>query len=366
MNWLLSRARGRREQRAEERVGVPRFGWLALEASPTRADLGFSLLVGILLAASPITGGTRIIPSIVLGAVGAAGVLLMRMRKPRSSETEWRRFTIARPSLTDAVLFAVAALVFAPTLAWLYQRYTDAIWQNGHGLFVPLFMALLARHTLRRDASPLEESSAWGFALLVPGLALTVLDVGIGSHYLDAVGLVLVLPGLSLLLLGARRTRAIALPLVLGVFLIPLPTSLERFVWLSEASAALASHLLHAFHYPVIFTQTLARLDEARSVSITQNCSGASTLYAGMALATMAAATARSRARRWPPLLALYPALVIANGLRCFMVILLVWYGGMNALHTPLHGSSGIAVFAGVLLVLWLCSDRQGLREALS
>src|SRR5262249_38522473 len=157
----------------------------------------------------------------------------------------------------------------------------------------PLFMVLLARHTLRRDASPLEESSAWGLAFLLTGLALAVLEAGIGSHYLDAVGLVLVLPGLSLLLLGAPRTRAIALPPALGVFLVPLPPSLERFVWLSEASAAVASRLLHALHYPVIFNQTLVRLDSARVISITQNCSGASTLYAGIAFATMAAATAR-------------------------------------------------------------------------
>jgi hypothetical protein len=36
------------------------------------------------------------------------------------------------------------------------------VWRNGHGLFVPLFMGLLARSTLRRDPGTAEESSAWG------------------------------------------------------------------------------------------------------------------------------------------------------------------------------------------------------------
>src|SRR5262247_1034138 len=161
MTWLLSRVRPRREQLAGERADASRSGWLALAARPTRADLGFSVLVGILLAASPLTGATRMIPSLALGTVGAAAVLLTRMRRPRAPEAELRPFLLARPSLIDAALFALAALVFAPTMAWLYTRYTNAIWQNAHGLFVPLFMVLLARHALRSDTSPQEESSAW-------------------------------------------------------------------------------------------------------------------------------------------------------------------------------------------------------------
>lgn len=369
MTWLLSRVRARRVQLAEERAASAPFRWLAQQPRPTRADLRFSLLVGILLAASPMTGSARMLPSIVLGTIGAAVVLVARLRRPRVADAALERFTFARPSPLVVAMLALGALAFAPTLMWLYAKYTDAIWQKGHGLFVPLFMILLARHALRCDASAEEESCVRGFAFLLPGLALAVLDAGVGSHYLSAIGLVLVLPGVSLLLLGARRTRVIAVPLALGIFLVPLPTSLERFAWLSEGSAAIARSLLSPFDLPVIWNQTQAVIwkEQVRlPIWISQNCSGASTLYAGIAFATMVAFTARSRARRWLPLLIVYPAVVFVNGLRCVAVILLTWYLGGSVWNTPIHGLSGIAVFLAVLVLIWLCADREGLREALS
>ena len=47
--------------------------------------------------------------------------------------------------------------------------------------------------------------------------------MGIRSELMSAVGLVLILPGLSLLLLGARRTRLSALPLLIAAMMLPIP-----------------------------------------------------------------------------------------------------------------------------------------------
>ena len=48
-------------------------------------------------------------------------------------------------------------------------------------------------------------SSPWGFASLVPALALQVIDTGMHTELLSAIALVLALPGLSLLFLGVAR-----------------------------------------------------------------------------------------------------------------------------------------------------------------
>jgi exosortase len=333
---------------------------------PTRADLAFPTLVGVMLAVSPLTGRTRILPSLALGAAGTGVLLLARMRRgPRPADAPTGP-TLARPSLPVAGVLLLAALLFAPTLYWLYQAFTESVWRNGHGLFVPLFMVLLARSTLRRDPGTTEESSAWGFAWLVPAVSLAVIDAGVDSKYLSVLGLVLALPGLSLLWLGARRTRALALPLALGVFLFPLPTLLEDGVGLRYATAAVAKPILEVMRAPVTWHQTHVRLPES-GFSVSDNCSGFAALIASFAFAALLAATSRSRVRGALLLLAVYPAVALMNG---FRLVALVWlalrYGLQVLIVTPLHGLSGIVVFAVVLGGLWLCADRVAFRRAVS
>lgn len=333
---------------------------------PTRADLSFAALVGVLFALSPLTGRTRVLPSLVLGAAAAGVVLLGRIRRDRPTALGPTRATLARPSLAVAGLLILTAILFAPTLAWLFEAFTESVWRNGHGLFVPLFMVLLARSALRRDADAAEESSAWGFAWLVPALALVVADAGVGSLYLSVLGLVIALPGLSLLLLGARRTRALALPLALGVFLVPLPTLLEDTVGLRTLTAAIAKPILAAVDAPVVWHQTQARLPN-HGFSVSENCSGFAALTASFAFAALLAATARSRVRGALLLLSVYPAVAFLNGARAAVLILLSMRFGEHIMTTtPLHGLSGIAVFIVVLGGLWLCADRASFRQAIA
>ena len=71
-------------------------------------------------------------------------------------------------------------------------------------------------------------SSAWGFLILVPALALHVLDAGMHSQILSAVASILAIPGLSLLFLGIYRTRAIGFPLAFMFFYTPHSTGTDR------------------------------------------------------------------------------------------------------------------------------------------
>ena len=331
---------------------------------PSRTDLGFAALVGTLFALSPLTGSARLLPSLALGTFAGVATLVARMRRPRAAVVP-RPSVLAMPSLPVwSVLFLTAA-VFAPTLHWLYEQSTHNIWRNGHGVFVPFFVILLARHVLRRDPDAREESSAWGFAFLVPGLALAVVDTAVRSHYLGAFGFLLALPGLSLLLLGARRTRAIAFPLALTLLLIPLPPSFENTIGLTSATADTAGSILDALGLPVDRHESLLRLPNDL-IEIGQNCSGLSALHASFAFAILLAGTARSRARRLLLLAVAYPVVVLFNGLRAVVLVMLVLRYGPGVLHLPLHGLSGIATFAGALLTLWLLADRPAFREAIS
>jgi exosortase len=334
---------------------------------PTRVDLAFAALAGAMVALSPLSGRTRLHVSLAFGAIAAGAVLVARMRRGPPPADAPTGPTFARPSLPVAGVLGISAILFAPTVAWLFEAFTESVWRNGHGLFVPLFMILLARHVLRRDTQRGEESSAWGFAWLVPALVLVVADEGIGSLYLSAIGLVLALPGLSLLVLGARRTRALAVPLALGVFLVPLPNLLEDMVGLSLATVEIAKPILQWLGAPVVWHQTFARMPNG-GISVSENCSGFAALTASFAFAALLGATARSRVRGALLVLAVYPAVALANGLRAAaLIVLSLRLGAETVMVTsPLHGLSGIGVFVLVFGGLWLCADRAAFRRAIS
>ena len=110
----------------------------------------------------------------------------------------------------------LAILVFAPTIYWLWQRWTMSVWHNVHGMFIPFVVACFIGGVLRSDQIVDAEQSAWGFLFLIPGLGMIVLDSAIRTQLLSAFGMVVCLPGLSLLLLGRRRTQALAFAWVLS------------------------------------------------------------------------------------------------------------------------------------------------------
>jgi exosortase len=261
---------------------------------------------------------------------------------------------------------ALVAIAFAPTIGWLFEEYTHTQWRNVHGIFVPLFVFLLARSALRRDPEPSRpEASAWGFVPLIAGLGLAVLDAGVRSRYLAAVGLVLCIPGLSLLFLGARRTRLLAAPLALCAFALPVPEGLADPFRINAVTSWLAGEIVDASGLAVIRHHT-AFLTRNGSVNVSQNCSGLAALYAAFALSFVLAYSARSWRRRiWIPLL-VFPLTGLANAVRIAGIVVLTDRVGTHFLRTSLHGLSGLLMLWFVIGCLWLCSDHRGLRESLS
>ena len=129
-----------------------------------------------------------------------------------------------------AVWILLAILVFAPTIYWLWQRWTMSVWHNMHGMFIPFVVAYFIREVLRSDQIVDAEQSAWGFLFLIPGLGMIVLDSAIRTQLLSAFGMVVCLPGLSLLLLGSRRTQGAGLCLGIGLFHAAHPRRIHRKV----------------------------------------------------------------------------------------------------------------------------------------
>ncbi len=255
-----------------------------------------------------------------------------------------------------AVWILLAILVFAPTIYWLWQRWTMSVWHNIHGMFIPLVVAYFIREELRSDQVVDAEQSAWGFLFLITGLGMIVLDSAIRTQLLSAFGMVVCLPGLSLLLLGSRRTRALAFVWVLAFFMLPIPAAfIERLELLMRRITAVgAEPLIALLGVPVAREGTTLFLPVG-SLSITEACSGFSPLYASITLALVLAYLNPSWPRRIVVLGAAFPVTMACNILRAAFLAVMVQRWGPGTMHTVLHPASGIlAAAAGMALLVLL------------
>ncbi len=197
----------------------------------------------------------------------------------------------ARPNtVLLALVVAGLALVYGPTVVWLFGRWTMSVWHNAHGLFIPPLVAWLVFQELRRHPELPVSASAWGFALLIPALALHVIDTGMQTQLLSAASIVIALPGLALLFVGWPRTRTILFPLFFTAFALPIPLSATEklHLVLRHLTTAAVAPTLSGLGLSVFTEGTTLQLSNA-TVQIADACSGFSTLYAAMAFAFLLA-----------------------------------------------------------------------------
>lgn len=269
-----------------------------------------------------------------------------------------------RPGAWIHLSWVVAlALLAAPTLVFLWDKWTQSIWLNGHGLFMPPLVAFLGYYALRREASEHDEPSAWGFALLAPALLLIALDSAIKTELLAAFGLVACLPGLSLLLLGPRRTRALLFPCFLLLFMLPIPSAFLHRVHLElrELTTLGSEHVLRLWGIPVFAEGTVILMPHG-SFRVVEECSGFAALYAGITISLVLAYLSHSPRRRLLLLLLPFPLAMLGNVLRVSLLGVLCERFGYEILETPVHVLSGYLAFVLTLLALFFFAERSPRR----
>ena len=176
------------------------------------------------------------------------------------------------------------------------------------------------------------------------------------TQLLSAVALWLALPGFSLLLLGRTRTRAILFPLAFLAFALPIPLAFtEAIHWqLRQIVTAGTAAIVPLFGISLFVEGTTLHL-AGGVLQVADACSGFSTLYAGVAVASLVAYSADSARARVLVLASAAPLAIAANVLRVIALVLLsVWYG-TGILDTVVHPLSGVLTFALALpIIFWL------------
>jgi len=247
-------------------------------------------------------------------------------------------------------------ILYAPTLSWLIDRWTLDVWHHGHGILITPIVAYLIWQELRTRRDLPRSANPWGFAFLIPSLALHMLDSGINSQLLAAASLFLSLPGFSLLFLGTERTKAIAFLLLILFLTLPIPLAFTESLHLLLRRIATdgSSALLQLFDIPVYSHGTTLEVPNG-VLQVADACSGFSTLYASVTLALLVAYFCQDKRRRVLVLLVAAPLAVGVNILRVMLLALLVYWFGIDVLHTSLHQISGLLTFAISLpIIFWL------------
>lgn len=269
------------------------------------------------------------------------------------------------PAITSGQRLALGAAgvllvaLFAPTVVWLWGRWTLSVWHNAHGLLIPFVVAYFVREELQAVSHLPRSSSALGFLFLVPALALHAVDAGMHTELLAAVALVIALPGLAFLFLGAARGRAVFIPLCFMAFALPIPlTFIEAIILkLRYVATAGTAFVVPYLGIPVFVEETTLHMAQG-ALQVADACSGFSTLYAAMAVAFLTAYSTASPTRRALVLLTAAPIAILSNILRVVLLVVLVVWRGPEILETFVHPLSGMMTFALSLpLIFWLGGD---------
>lgn len=271
-----------------------------------------------------------------------------------SGSTRWRLATMW-------LLAAELVVLYAPTGKFLWERWTMSVWHNAHGALVPPVVAYLIYQELKGFKGAPPSASGWGFVLLIPALLLHALDTGMHTQLLSAASILVALPGLSLLLLGVERTRAILFPLVFLAAALPIPLGMTEQIHmqLREIATAATVSLLPMLGIPVFNEGTTLELAVGK-LQISDACSGFSTLYAAGAVACLTAHSASTWRRRALVLLSAAPLAIGANILRIVSLAVLAVWQGIEVLNTFLHPLSGMMTFALALpIIFWLGGDSR-------
>jgi len=264
----------------------------------------------------------------------------------------------ANPMLIWLVIFLLA-LLFAPTIAWLFERWTMGVWHNGHGILIAGVVIYLIWSELKKHNQLAKSASPWGFAILVPALFIHMLDAGMHTQLLSAAAFFISLPGLSLLFLGSERTKVILFPLAMLIFTLPIPLTFTESIHMALRRIATDSTgwLLNVFGIPNFTSGTLIEIPNV-TLRVADACSGFSTLYATITIAILTAYLCPSIIRRIAVLLIAIPLAIGVNIVRVFVLTMLVHWVGLDVLATAAHEISGLLTFVVALpIIFWLGQD---------
>jgi len=248
-----------------------------------------------------------------------------------------------------AVLVAFCYFPMLKHLWWQWMNDEDM----GHGVFVPVVAAYIAWQ--RKDellAIPLKPNY-WGLALIAWG-ALQLYLGSVGAElFLQRTAILFTLVGLILVACGTQMIKALAFPLFLLVFMIPIPRIVYTLITfpLQLFASRVAEFVLTLIGIPVLREGNVLEL-ASQKLSVVEACSGIRSLLSLTFLSLVYAYFFDSKTwMRWALLAATVPIAILANAGRVTVT------GILSEIRTDLaqgffHSLEGWLIFAVAMTLM--------------
>ncbi len=252
------------------------------------------------------------------------------------------------------LLVATLLICYASVLYRLgHQWATDE--DMGHGFFVPVIAGYIAWRRREELVAIEARPSYWGLALIVWGGLQMLAGALAAELFLQRSAFLFSLAGVLLLTGGTKLIRALAFPLFLMVFMIPIPAIIysQLTLRLQLFASAVAETLLGLIGIPVLRDGNVLHLP-SESLSVVEACSGIRSLLSLSFLSLVYAYFFDSKVwMRGALLVATIPIAIAANAGRVTLTGILSEYAPSIA-HGVFHSLEGGMLFLVALLILIL------------
>jgi exosortase len=256
-------------------------------------------------------------------------------------------------TVSRVVVIGVLAALCAPAQV----RMAEVWWTDtyaGHGMFVPLFSAMVAwfeRERLRQLADGGDRAGLIAIAIGIGGLGLGYVGQNL---LLQGLSLVVIVGGVVLWMFGATVLRAALFPVGFLALMVPLPRTIVDPTTLEVQlfAAGFAAGALRLLDVPVYQTGVMIELPRM-SLQVAEACNGLRFLAALVVLTAAFAQVTQRTVGRKALLIALAPPVaILANAVRVAVIALGVHYWGPQAASGVIHHSIGKAVWAMTIIPL--------------
>ena len=233
------------------------------------------------------------------------------------------RADIAATVLVVCALLAAVGVVYYRAFEWCYYEWTVKSSYYAHAVFVPFFVAaIIWRDWPRLRREPIGRCW-WGLLPMALGGLFTLHGYRADITASISLGFVFFAAGGLLVATGWRFTKAIAVPAILVLSVIPvIPNSAMAQITfpVQLVSTMMAATVLNLTGFHAMRTGTQIRMD-TYFMNVEEACSGVRTM---LGLLVFAAAFAQlldaPRWKRWTVFLSAIPLSLVVNGVRIMLI----------------------------------------------
>ena len=262
------------------------------------------------------------------------------------------------------VLLPVILLII--TLVALFLVYRDGIYElvnrwnkqeeYSHGYFIPL-VVLYFIYTKRNKILSVKENPSWlGLILIIAALIIAAVGELSAIYIFVQYSLIVLLLGLVLSIAGKEVLKVTWIPILIGLFAIPLPYLIEStLTWrLQIISSELGVAIIRLFNIPVYLEGNVIDLGNYK-IQVVEACSGLNYLFPLMSFGFILAYIFRASLLFKSILfLSTIPITLLMNSFRIGVVGIMVTYYGIEMAEGFLHYFEGWLIFMTCLGLLFL------------